>query len=316
MSSISSESESSFWFGSTDPQNLLDVDFKRHCDEFSTRLRRRGYKPGLIKDGLRKAAALSRDDLLNNKHQQTRQRENRMIFATTYNPRLPDLHKKLAELQPILHASERCKTIFEHPPMIAYRRNRNLNDLLVSRRLPPDTEISTSNTIELDRNSCVCEECGREFPTTRGKLIHYKIAHLKKDTTPAEDGFHKCGDKRCNTCTKGTFGSTIHVSSTNKTFTIKQKITCKTSNVIYCVTCKKCQAQYIGETGQEIHNRQAGHLSDIKKMITGLPYVRHFMECGIEHYTITGVEKVRSRDPLVRKARETFYKKLFKVQIV
>ena len=141
--------------------------------------------------------------------------------------------------------------------------------------------------------------------------------HQKNDTkTEHGDGFHKCGDKRCKTCEKGTFGETIHITSTQKTFIIKQKITCKTSNVIYCITCKKCKAQYIGETNQEIHERQAGHFSDVQKKITGLPYVRHFLSCGIENYTITGVEKVRSRDPIIRKSRETFYKNLFKVQIV
>ena len=135
------------------------TDFKKHCKELSARLRQRGYKLGLIKDGIRKASALSREDLLYSQQQRDRT-EKRIIFSTTYNPRLPNLHQKLQELQPILHASERCKRIFEKPPLVAYRRNRNLSDLLVSRRLPPDTNISASNTQPIDRSSCVCEECG------------------------------------------------------------------------------------------------------------------------------------------------------------
>ena len=130
------------------------------------------------------------------------------------------------------------------------------------------------------------------------------------------EGFHKCGDKRCNTCRKGTFGEKIHIASTQKDFTIHQSMTCKTSNVIYCITCTKCRAQYIGETGQEIHQRQTGHLNDINHNVAGLPYVRHFNKFGVEHYTITGVEKLRSRDPQIRKTREAFFKKLFKVTIV
>ena len=50
-----------------------------------------------------------------------------------------------------------AKKIFDKPPLIAYRRNRNLNDLLVSRRLPPDTEIKRSDVEQVDRNSVVCE---------------------------------------------------------------------------------------------------------------------------------------------------------------
>ena len=74
-------------------------------------------------------------------------------------------------------------------------------------------------------------------------------------------------------------------------------------------------AQYIGETEQEIHARQRGHLSDINSNAQGLPYVTHFQQCGVESYTITGVEKLRNRDPHVRKAREKYYKELFQVQI-
>jgi hypothetical protein len=32
-------------------------------------------------------------------------------------------------------------------------------------------------------------------------------------------------------------------------------ISCELKNVIYCITCKKCQAQYIGETGRPIRQR-------------------------------------------------------------
>ena len=293
-------------------------DFKLHCKELTVRLRRRGYKLGLIKNGLRKAAALSREDLLYNQQQQQQSHTaNRVIFSTTYNPRIPHLQQKLKELQPILHASQRCKEIFPEPPLIAYRRNRNLNDLLVSRRLPPDTEIKRSNLTEVDRGSCVCEECGRTFNTSKGKLIHHRLMHQNKaEKKRLGEGFHKCGDKRCKTCRKGTFGEGIRITATNKDFTIRQSMTCKTSNVIYCVTCTKCWAQYIGETGQEIHQRQAGHHNDINHNVEGLPYVKHFRKCGVEHYSITGIEKLRSRDPQIRKSRETFYKKLFKVQIV
>ena len=92
-------------------------------------------------------------------------------------------------------------------------------------------------------------------------------------------------------------------------------MTCKSSNVIYCVTCKKCNGQYIGETEQELHCRSSSHLSEIRHNRPGLPYVSHFRNCGIEFYSITGVEKIRDNDFRIRKQREIFYKKLFKVSI-
>ena len=61
--------------------------------------------------------------------------------------------------------------------------------------------------------------------------------------------------------------------------------------------------------------RQRGHLADIRSIKSALLYVEHFRGCGIENYTITGVEKLRNMDPHVRKAREKYYKELFDVQI-
>ena len=146
-------------------------------------------------------------------------------------------------------------------------------------------------------------------------MIHYKLCHSPKESTPTPAGFTKCGDKRCNTCKLGTFSNTIQITSTNKTFVIRNPITCKTSNVVYCLTCKKCKEQYIGETEQEIHERQRGHLSNINSNKSGLPCVTHFRKCGVENYTITGVEKVRKNCTDTRRGREKFHKKLFDVKI-
>lgn len=290
-------------------------DFKRHCEKLVVHLRRRGFKLGLIKEGIRKASLMKREDLLAPKEDSPK--DERMIFSTTYNPMVPDLREKIHNLQHILHSTEKCKKLFPHPPLVAYRRNRSLNDLLVSRRLPPDTEVypaSVPNTTTIDKNNKVCEECGLTFSSGRGKTIHYTKMHSKQQTH-ASVGFSPCGDKRCNTCTLGTFGTSIPITSTGSTYTIKHHLTCKSSNVVYCVTCKKCRDQYIGETDQELHARQRGHLSDIRTNKQGIPYVEHFRVCGIENYTITCVEQVRQNSSDIRKARETFYKKLFDVKI-
>ena len=291
-------------------------DFRIHCQKLVGLLRRRGFKLGLIKEGIRKAAAVDRAELLREHTEEEEVKEERMIFATTYNPKIAHLKDKVTNLHHMLHSSEKCKKLYPKPPVMAYRRGRNLNDLLVSRRLPPDTQIYPQPpAANIDTTNNKCEECGRLFKNGKGKMIHYKLSHSQNESTPNTDGFHKCGDKRCKTCKLGTFGNTIPITSTNKTFTIRNSITCKTANVIYCVTCGKCRDQYIGETEQEIHERQRGHLSDIKSNKPGLPYVVHFQQCGIEHYTITGVEKIRKNCSETRKGRERFYKKHFDVKI-
>ena len=290
-------------------------DFKQHCSTLTNHLRKRGYKLGMIKEGIRKAAARTREDVMNPTDAENTAKDERVIFSTTYNPIVPDLKEKLKQLHPVLLSSERCRTVFPNPPLVAYRRNRNLNDMLVSRRLPPNINIVDTPDIHIDKNTSTCEQCGRVFKTPKGKLIHITLTHKKQNNREKEIGFHKCGDKRCNTCQRGIFVNHINITETKSTFNIKQHINCKTANVIYCLTCKKCLAQYIGETEQELHARQRGHLSDIRSNAAGLPYVKHFQGCGVDNYQITGIEKLRNNDPHIRKSREKYYKELFQVKI-
>ena len=207
------------------------TDFKDHCDKLATRLRSRGYKMGLIKDGIRKASGITRAEALTPSHQQ--QNQDRVIFSTTYNPMLPNIKERLHALEPILQASERCREVFQQPPIIAYRRNRSLNDIIVSRRLPPDTQVASQVHRIIDKTSNICEICGRSFKSGKGKMGHIALTHNKKkanDQQEKKPGFHKCNDKRCNLCnhnSKATFGSTINITATGQVFDIKQFMTCK-----------------------------------------------------------------------------------------
>ena len=73
--------------------------------------------------------------------------------------------------------------------------------------------------------------------------------------------------------------------------------------------------QYTGETQLEFHLRLNNHTSDIKlnKKSTGM--VRHFGDCGVNNMQPVILEKVRSSDPFIRKAREQFYIDLLETEI-
>ena len=68
----------------------------------------------------------------------------------TYHPGLPKLHQILRRHLPILHASERMKQVMPNPPLVAYRRPKNLKDLLVRATLNPP-----------ERNFEGTRQCGR-----------------------------------------------------------------------------------------------------------------------------------------------------------
>ena len=47
--------------------------------------------------------------------------------------------------------------------------------------------------------------------------------------------------------------------TTGKEFKVKFPTSCKSSNVIYLFTCRRCGLQYAGETGQPLYMRMNGH---------------------------------------------------------
>ena len=53
--------------------------------------------------------------------------------------------------------------------------------------------------------------------------------------------------------------SHVHSTMTHHTYPITGKYTCKSSGVIYVITCSKCDVQYVGEIGTIIGQRMRGH---------------------------------------------------------
>ena len=50
---------------------------------------------------------------------------------------------------------------------------------------------------------------------------------------------------------------------TGENFKLKIKASCKSSSVIYLITCRRCGHQCVAETGQPLHRRTNSHRFDI-----------------------------------------------------
>ena len=299
-------------------------------------LLQRGYTQGCIRDPITKASSISREDALvdkTNDNQLTR-----VPFVVTYNPKLPSLPKILKESQSILHSSERCSTVFPEVPLVSYRRSRNLSDMLCSKRLAPnpttkpnrDNDFSSSNhhhsntstdpnkdnKSDESNNGNECPECGRTFRNQTGLQIHRSSKHNREQNTPTSAGFWPCrSDKRFDICKQGKFCTSESSTKNQKKHQIKQPVTCKTENVCYLINCAKCYDQYIGETSLQFHERMNNHKSDIRTNKKSNGMVRHFSKCDIQNLKSTVLEKVCSRDPYIRKAREQYYIELLDTAI-
>ena len=79
----------------------------------------------------------------------------------------------------------------------------------------------------------------------------------------------------------------------------------------YELHCKRDNLPYLGETSNTAEARFVGHLNTILQdchSATNTPVGQHFRSVGHSHTDIqvTPFEKIYSRNPFVRKAREAF----------
>ena len=166
--------------------------------------------------------------------------------------------------------------------MVCYQRVQNLGEMLTKARLPP-----------------------QRAPRPRREL---------------SKGFHPCRKPRCPVCEpmqdKRTVTS-VQCTATGSDFAISSNITCSSKNVVYCISCTRggrvCpdHPQYIGETGQEVKERLRQHRGTIVQpgqSDTTAPVGVHFRLPGhtVCDLRLVPIEKIHSKDTLVRKVRETF----------
>jgi len=72
-------------------------------------------------------------------------------------------------------------------------------------------------------------------------------------------GAHTCQRPRCRICSIFITSPTVTINTANGRYTLNSKGTCHTSNVIYILVCKFCDAFYVAETGCALDLRINNH---------------------------------------------------------
>ena len=137
----------------------------------------------------------------------------------------------------------------------------------------------------------------------RDILVHSDVN--KRTVTP---GNTKCQSQGCKTCSIITTSDTFTSNTTKKTYKINGSYNCKTSNVMYLIQCTKCDMQYVGETGQCLHQRMNNHRADVtNKRLEGKPVGQHFNkpQHSVEDMKVTIIDYLGLKDDLSRKCRES-----------
>ena len=87
----------------------------------------------------------------------------------------------------------------------------------------------------------------------------------------------RCNRRRCATCPVVQPLRFFQSSLTNRRYPVISTcdLSCSTTNVIYLISCAKCDQQYVGETKRKVSERLSGHRSSIKKHANTF-ITRHF----------------------------------------
>src|SRR5215469_7608220 len=106
-------------------------------------------------------------------------------------------------------------------------------------------------------------------------------------------GMHKCLGIRCQACKYVIVGCNFKSSRNNRVFNINESLNCKSSNIVYLVTCRNCSLQYVGQTGRALADRCTDHRSAIRTK-KDTPIAVHFNLPGhsLDDFSITAIEQL------------------------
>jgi hypothetical protein len=181
-------------------------------------------------------------------------------FIVTYNPHNPPLKKWLRETFHILQADPKMANIYNKPPAVTFRQPRSLKQHFVRSRF----------------RSLPFQNCDDLLPPGCYKHDHPRVG------------------RPCLCCPKILESTRFRSTFTGLDYKIRHRFTCKSSFVVYLVTCQACMAQYVGKTIESMHRRHNGHKEEIRSRTT--PMGRHFNTCGLNNYSLQVIDCVRNQE--------------------
>ena len=231
----------------------------------------RGYSERTIDAAIDRARNIPRDVALRRVNRT--EADKRPVFALTYDPRLPAIQSIQAKhWRSMVSQDPYLSEVFVQPPLIAYRRQRNIRDHLIRAKVPSDPKV---------------------YPQRRQR------------------GMKKCG-KNCTACPYIREVKSLRVNGTewkiNQNLNCEisnciYMIECKKEN---------CNMRYIGETKRIMKFRLADHRGYVNNgddTATGEHF--NSPGHSLSDLNITILEQVKKKDDLYRKEREKYFIRKF-----
>ena len=181
---------------------------------------------------------------------------------------------------------EQNTTFSDYRTIAAYSKNKNLGNFLVRSKLTAQNTCRSTNQIDFNPQAQTDQDNG---------------------------SFNFCGAPTCVTC-KFHGRENVHFTSfqRNSFFKIHSFLNCKTTNIVYLISCEKCYLQYVGETGRSLADRVREHRSNIKQK-KKTPISIHFNSenHSVDDLSVMAIEKISDIDnpKLLRRQRESFWQR-------
>ncbi len=135
-------------------------DYKEKAAEMGAFFINQGYPRRLVELKRRKAERVDRASLLEEKTPAV-EKNDRIVFPVLYHPTNIKMTSTIKENYKRLGRDDEVGDLFTEPPMVAFRRDRNLRDMLVHSRIKRKDEVGRTNACGRTRcKTCdhICED--------------------------------------------------------------------------------------------------------------------------------------------------------------
>ena len=240
--------------------------FLKRLEELRLDLLSRSYNPKVVDEAFGRVKLIPRLDALKKVEKKPSDRE---PLVLEYHPGLPSVTTCVRKHWKVMtDQSKKLKRFFPKPSLVAYKRPKNIGEILVR------AKVSTNR---------------RSSRKTNGYTLCKRL---------------------CTGCTFSEKATKHSCPRTKQQWDITAPITCQSTNVIYKLSCRKCNWIYIGETRRRFADRLQEHRGYITQKKINHPTGAHFNSRGHQLSDILGIaiERVLPKDDhMLRKCRESYW---------
>ncbi|XP_078540042.1 uncharacterized protein LOC144825001 [Lissotriton helveticus] len=246
------------------------TDYDQRATVMKEKFLERGYPHRLIRDSFKRARYYDRQHLLTGTNVK---RDASLVFVTRHSMLNKQIQQILYANWHILNVNKSGNEII-NKPLFAYKKNKNIKDIVVRSRMPTQKAMSQRDII------------------TGAPVI----------------GNHRCGI--CKICPLTI--ETAEFTFNNITIPLLTMTNCKTTNIVYLLICP-CNKGYVGESSRSVCTRITEHKSAIRTRKINAPLVSHYLDKDHKPEDIQWVvlEKIVAKAGInidkIRRKREVFW---------